>query len=241
MKRKSETAVTRLPFLLIPGLNCSARIFAHQIPALWPFGAVGVADHMQGGSELASIAAAILGDAPPRFALAGLSMGGYLALEIMRQAPERVGKLALIDTSARPDTPEQTERRRVQIDLARNGRFSEIPALQFSALVDPSHVEDKALFAMQVAMAGEVGAAAFVRQQEAIIARPDSRQSLGAITCPTLVIVGESDKVTLPEAAQEMADAIAGAKLVIIAAAGHLALVEQPEAVNAALVEWARG
>jgi pimeloyl-ACP methyl ester carboxylesterase len=233
--------VTRLPFLLIPGLNCSARIFAHQIPALWPFGAVSVADHTQDGSDMASIAAAILADAPPRFALAGFSMGGYLAFEIMRQARERVGKLALIDTSARPDAPEQSERRRAQIGLARQGRFSEIPTLQFSMLVDSSHAEDKALFAMQVAMAGEVGAEAFVRHQEAIISRPDSRGSLGAITCPTLVIVGESDKVTVPEAAREMAEAIAGATLVTIASAGHLALVEQPGAVNAALVEWARG
>lgn len=233
--------MTSLPFLLIPGLNCSARVYDKQIPALWPFGPVTIANHTGGGNDMASIAKAILADAPPRFALAGFSMGGYIAFEILRQAPERVAKLALIDTSARPDAPAQTERRRAQIALTREGRFAEIPTQQFEMLVDASHIEDKALFAMQARMAAEVGPEAFIRHQEAIISRPDSRGDLGAITCPTLVIVGESDVITVPEAAREMAEGIKGSTLVTIAKAGHLALAEQPEAVNAALVEWARG
>src|SRR5215467_3437897 len=99
-----------LPVVLIPGLNCSARLYAEQIPALWRFGPVQVADHTR-DDTMAAIAERILAAAPPRFALAGLSMGGYIALEIVRHAPQRIARLALLDTGARADTPEQTARR----------------------------------------------------------------------------------------------------------------------------------
>ena len=114
-----------LPILLIPGLLVTLRLYERQLPALWRLGPVTVADHTR-DDTVAGIAVRILDGAPPRFALAGLSMGGYVALEILRQAPERVARLALLDTSARPDTPEQTRRRLGQIDLARSGRFGEI-------------------------------------------------------------------------------------------------------------------
>jgi pimeloyl-ACP methyl ester carboxylesterase len=109
-----------LPSILVPGLNCSARLYAEQIPVLWRFGPVVVADHTRDDS-MDAIARRILDDAPPRFALAGLSMGGYIALTMVRHAPERVVKLALLDSSARPETPEQTERRKPQIALAQAG------------------------------------------------------------------------------------------------------------------------
>ncbi len=112
-----------LPIVLVPGLNCSARLYAEQVPALWGCGPVTIADHRRDDS-VAAIAAHILATAPPRFALVGLSMGGYIALAMIREAPERVARLALLDTSARPDTPEQTERRRNVIALAESGRFS---------------------------------------------------------------------------------------------------------------------
>src|SRR5580658_8829715 len=108
----------RLPVVLVPGLACSARLYGDQIPALWPFGPVTVADHTRDES-IAAIARSILAAAPPRFALGGLSMGGYIAFEIMRQAPERVAKLALLDTGSRGDTPEQTERRQLVIALTK--------------------------------------------------------------------------------------------------------------------------
>jgi pimeloyl-ACP methyl ester carboxylesterase len=135
-----------LPIVLIPGLNCSARLYAEQIPALWRFGPIEIADHTRDAS-MDAIAARILRDAPPRFALAGLSMGGYLALTIMRQAPERVQKLALLDTSARPETPEQSARRKPQIALTESGRFAEVPALQFPFFVHSSRQGDEALLA----------------------------------------------------------------------------------------------
>ena len=169
-----------LPIVLIPGLTCTARLYAEQIPALWQFGPVMVADHRRDDS-MAAIARRILAAAPPRFALAGLSMGGYIAFEIMRQAPERVAKLALLDTGARGDTPEQTERRQVVIGLAKSGRFAEMPEIAFPVYVHRNRHGDAALKAIVRAMAEETGAEAFLRQQQAIIGRPDSRPGLGAI------------------------------------------------------------
>src|SRR5262249_9582596 len=126
-----------LPVVLIPGLNCSARLYAEQIPALWRLGPVQVAAHSRDDS-MDAIATRVLAAAPPRFALAGLSMGGFIALTIMRHASERVQRLALLDTSARPETPEQTARRQPQIALAKPGRFAELPPLHFPPSLHPT-------------------------------------------------------------------------------------------------------
>ncbi len=226
-----------VPVVLVPGLNCSARLYADQVPALWRFGPVQVADHTR-DERMDGIAARILAAAPPRFALVGLSMGGYIAFEIMRQAPERVAGLALLDTGARADTPEQSERRRRQIELAQGGRFMEIPDQLFPLLVDRKRHGDAELADVNRVMAKETGAEAFVRQQRAIMGRPDSRPGLAAIRCPTLVLVGEGDELTPPALAQEIAAGISGARLVTVADSGHLSTLEQPTAVTKALVEW---
>jgi pimeloyl-ACP methyl ester carboxylesterase len=226
-----------LPILLVPGLNCSPRLYAAQIPALWRLGPVIVADHRR-GETMAEIARTILAAAPARFRLAGLSMGGYIAFEIMRQAPARVARLALLDTSARPETPEQTERRKMRMALAEAGRFREVNDDLWPLLVDPSRRSDAALRADIDRMAEETGAEAFVRQQRAIIGRADSRPTLGAIDCPTLMIVGESDQLTPPAHAEEIAKGIAGAKLVKLAGCGHMSTMEQPEAVTGLLVDF---
>lgn len=226
-----------MPILLVPGLNVTARVFGEQLPALWGFGPVTVANHRRGAS-LGEIARFILADAPPRFALGGFSLGGYIALEIMRQAPERVRRLALIDTSARPDTPEQTARRRQLLAIAEDGGFARIPDLQFPNVVHADNIGDQRLKAINRQMALDNGVDAYRRQQAAIIGRPDSRGGLAAIACPTLVLVGDGDQVTPPDAAREMADAISDAQLVVIPKAGHMALLEQPEAVTAALTGW---
>jgi pimeloyl-ACP methyl ester carboxylesterase len=226
-----------VPVLLVPGLCCSARLYADQIPALWRFGPVQVADHTRDDS-MGPIAARILNAAPPRFALVGLSMGGYIAFEIMRQAPERVAKLALLDTGSRADTPEQTERRLRQIEIVQKGRFAEIPDLIFPLLVHRQRHGDARLKEINRLMADETGADAFVRQQRAIMSRPDSRPGLAAIRCPTLVLVGDGDELTPPALAEEIADGIAGARLVVVPDSGHLSTLEQPEAVTKALVEW---
>ena len=131
-----DSSSAGLPVVLIPGLNCSARLYAEQIPVLWRFGPVTVADHRR-DDTMAAIARRILAAAPPRFALAGLSMGGYIAFEIMRQAPQRVAKLALLDTGARPEAPEQTERRRPAMEKAKSGRFAEVAEDPFSSSCTP--------------------------------------------------------------------------------------------------------
>ena len=120
----ANSSSTGMPIVLVPGLNCSARLYAEQIPALWQFGPVMVADHTRDDS-IPAIARRILAAAPPRFALGGLSMGGYISFEIMRQAPERVLKLALLDTSARPEAPAQSERRAKAIAKVKSGGFAE--------------------------------------------------------------------------------------------------------------------
>jgi len=226
-----------LPVVLVPGLTCSARLYAEQIPALWRFGPVIVADHTRDDS-MASIARRILAGAPPRFALAGLSMGGYIAFEIMRQAPQRVARLALLDTGARAETPEQTERRKVVIALAKSGRYAEVPDIAFPIYVHRNRLNDADLKRTVRMMAEETGVDAFLRQQQAIMRRPDSRPGFSSIKCLTLVLVGDGDEATPPELAREIAGAITGARLVMIADCGHLSTLEQPEKVTAALVDW---
>jgi pimeloyl-ACP methyl ester carboxylesterase len=226
-----------LPIVLIPGLGCSARLYGGQIPALWRFGPVTIADHTRDDS-MEAIARRILTAAPPRFALAGLSMGGYIAFEIMRQAPERVAKLALLDTGARAEAPEQTERRKVAIALAKGGRYVEVVDLVFPVYVHRKRHSDAALKQIVRNMAEDTGVDAFLRQQQAIIQRRDSRPGLDAIKCPTLVLVGDDDQATPLELSREISAAIAGSRLVVIAESGHLSTLEQPERVTSALVEW---
>ncbi len=225
-----------LPTVLVPGLAGSARLYAAQIPALWRFGPVSVVVHSR-DATLAAIARRILADAPPRFALAGLSMGGYIAFEILRQAPARVLRLALLDTSARPDTPEQSALRHEQIALAESGRMAAVLDQQFPRLVHPARAADTGLRELTRLMFEDVGTVGFVCQQRAIMSRPDSRPTLALIRCPTLVLVGEQDALTPPPLAQEMASGIDGACLVRVPECGHLSALEQPDAVNQALAE----
>ena len=223
--------------MLIPGLLGSARMYAAQIPQLWRAAPVMIADHTRDDS-MGAIARGILGTAPPRFALAGLSMGGYIAFEILRQAPERIAKVAFLDTSARADTPEQTAMRRAQMTLASQGRLAEVVEQQFPRLVHQNHRADPALRQVFTLMAEDVGAAAFIRQQTATLGRSDSRSTLGSIRCPTLVLVGEDDELTPPERAGEIAAAIHGARLVTVPQSGHMSTLEQPDAVARTLLQW---
>lgn len=226
------------PFLLIPGLNCDARVFAGTANTLWPYGPVTIANQQKHGT-IEELAAAILESAPPSCALLGFSMGGYIAFEMLRQAPERVTKLALLDTSARPDTPEAIENRRRRIALAQNGKISAVIEQSFPATVHPDNESNGDLYALHRAMAEANGPEVYVRQQEAIIARPNSVPMLGSIRVPTLVLVGEGDTLTPPDHAKEMHEGIAGSRLVTVPRAGHLALLEQPEPVQAAIRDWA--
>jgi pimeloyl-ACP methyl ester carboxylesterase len=165
-------------------------------------------------------------------------MGGYTAFEIMRTSPDRVARLALLDTSARPDTPEQSERRRAQIALAQSGRFAEVVDQLFPQWVHRSHRNDPTLRRVVGHMAEQTGPEAFTRQQRAIMTRPDSRPDLAAIRCPTVVLVGDSDEATPPDRAAEIANGIPTAHLVTVPECGHLSPLEQPQFVTRALSDW---
>jgi pimeloyl-ACP methyl ester carboxylesterase len=225
------------PIVLVPGLLCTAEIFAPQLAALWPHGPVTVASTLEGAS-IAEMAANILASAPPRFVLAGISMGGIICFEIMRQAPERVLKLALLDTTARPDAPEHRARRRAGVALARSGDFRSVLAQIFTAVFHPAHQDDAALLETNVRMGLTVGVEGFARQADALCGRDDARPGLAAISVPTLVLVGDKDPLTPPVLSEEIAAAIPHARLVVVPECGHVSTLEQPEAVNRALLAW---
>ncbi|HTE42372.1 MAG TPA: alpha/beta fold hydrolase [Steroidobacteraceae bacterium] len=224
-----------LPIVFVPGLFCTARLFADQIGPLWKFGSITIADHSR-DDTMAAMAQRILAASPPRFALVGLSMGGYVAFEIWRQASDRVAKLALLDTTARPDTPEQTKVRNDQIAQAEAGKFAAIVDKALPMLIHRQG--DQGLRAVVKQMAADTGEDAFIRQQRAIVGRADSRPDLAKILCPTLVLVGAEDKLIPPDRSREMADGIAGAKMVTVDACGHISSLEQPAKVTEALVDW---
>ena len=226
------------PLVLIPGLSCDANLYAPQWPSLAPGRPILVAEHDRDES-LEAIVRRLLTVAPERYALCGLSMGGYAAFEVMRQAPQRVTRLALLDTSAKPATAETNTPREQMIALAQKGAFDNVTTLIWQKLVAPSRLSDEPLRLMVRAMADNVGAEGFVRQQRAIMGRPDSRPGLAAIGIPTLVLVGEEDQITPPVEAQEIAGGIgSNARLVTLPDCGHLSTVEQPEAVTRELLAW---
>lgn len=216
--------------LLIPGLLCTTRLWRDQVSALADLAEIAVTTAQAEHDDLGAIAAAILEQAPPRFALAGLSFGGYVAFEILRRAP--------LNTSPRPDGPEQRALRQDQIRLAGQGRFLGLSDRLVAGFLHPERLKDKALVADVKAMAQAVGRDGFVRQQRAILGRPDSRPLPGAIACPTLVLTGRQDARLPLEVHEEMAAAIPGAELVVIEDCGHLSAMERPAEVNLALRRW---
>jgi len=225
------------PLVLLPGLLCDRALWSHQTTHLADLVETHVAD-LTGAESITGMAQQVLATAPDRFALAGLSMGGYCALEILRQAPGRVTRLALLDTTAQPDSPQQLSRRRGLIQLAEKGQFKDVTPRLLPLLIHPDRLDDAALTTTVMEMAARIGQPAFVRQQKAIMGRMDSRPHLPAITAPTLVLCGRQDALTPPERSAEMAEAIPDAQLEIIEECGHLSTLERPEATTEALRAW---
>ena len=226
------------PLVLVPGLSCNAALYAPQWPALADGRPILVADHSL-DDTLSGIAGRLLAAAPPRFALCGLSMGGYVAFEVLRQAPERVTRLALLDTSAKPATPETNLPREQMIALAEKGAFDNVTTLLWQKLVAPARLTDEPLRLLVRGMADDVGAEGFVRQQKAIMKRPDSRPLLAGLSIPVLVLVGQEDEITPVAEAQEMAGLVgARGRLAIVPGSGHLSTLEAPEVVTAELLRW---
>ena len=233
------TEAQKINLLFLPGLVTDARLFQFQVEDLSDIAQSTVAD-LTVADTIAELAADVLAHAPQTFALAGLSMGGYVALEIMRQAPERVLGLALLDTSARADTPEATANRRKAMELAETN-FQVVIDNLIPKLVHPSRMTYNSIVDTIYAMAHRVGKDAFTRQQRAIIGRIDSRPYLLKIACPALVLCGRDDLLTPVELHEEMAAAIPGAKLVIIEQCAHLSTMGEPKLVSEAMRAWLRG
>ena len=229
--------MTRTPLVLLPGLLCDAALWAPQVAALADIAEPRVVD-LTRDDDIGAMAARVLAEAPARFALAGLSMGGYVSFEVMRRAPERVTHLALLDTSARPDTPERAQVRRDFIALARSGGFRGLTPRLLPQWVHASRMSDPAFVEAVASMTLRVGRDAFIRQQTAILGRPDSRPGLSRIRVPTLVLCGRQDQATPVEVAREIASDIEGARLVVVEECGHLATLERPAEVSAAMRAW---
>jgi pimeloyl-ACP methyl ester carboxylesterase len=225
--------------VFIPGLLCDAALWGPQVEGLADLGDFWIPD-LRTQTSIREMADTILEQSPfTGFALAGLSMGGYVALDIMRRAPGRVTRLALLDTRATPDTPEESERRRDLMRLAQIERgFTPVTNRLLPLLVHPSRTQDAPLVSVIRGMAERTGIDGFVRQQTAIIGRPDSRPGLKDIRAPTLILCGREDAITPLRLHEEMAQAIPGATLVLVEQCGHLSTLERPVEVNRALRDW---
>jgi len=232
------TRAAKPGLVLIPGLLCDALLWRAQVEALKPDFQCWVADHTR-SDTMAGVAADVLRESPfERFALAGLSMGGYAAFEIVRQAACRVDRLALLDTSARADSPEQRRRREALITLARRGRFVGVTRALLPLFVHRDRLDDGKLVNTVKEMARNIGREAFIRQEQAIMSRADSLPLLPTIGCPTLVLCGRQDAITPLDRHEEIAGGISGATLRVIERCGHLSPLERPAEVSEALKAW---
>lgn len=215
--------------IMIPGLGSDAAVWQPTIDALGPEFFCRVGD-THSDDSLPAMARRILADAPEEFALAGCSMGGMVALEIMRIAAHRVKCLALLDTSARPDTAEQIERRRqTNAAMARADDIAPLVRQALAFMVHPDANDN--VRGSIVAMIVRVGAATYIQQNEAVIGREDLRSSLSAISVPTLIAVGANDMIFPPELSEELSVGIPGAVLHVIPGCGHLPPIEAPQVV----------
>jgi len=224
--------------VLIPGLLNDAELWARQVPMLDDLVDRIVIPDTTAHEDIRDTAAQVLAETEGELAVAGLSMGGYVALEILRQAPQRVDRLALIDTSARQDSADQRRRRTGLIELADKGRFKGVTPRLLPLLVHESRLEDETVTRPIFDMAGRIGKDGFIRQQKAILSRADSRDLLGDIGVPTLVMCGREDQLTPLELSEEMAAAIPGADLRVIDACGHLPALERAEECGDAMRGW---
>lgn len=231
----------KIPLLLLPGTLCDGRLWSHQIEHLADIADPYVID-VGTDKNLATLAQRILAEAPEKFALAGFSFGGILAFELYRQAAQRITRLALINTNARPDTEQGLENKRQQLQLA---KLSGLETLLRETLIPlylaPGRNGDKALVQIIVDMAVAQGFGVLSNQIEALISRSDSRPLLGQVHCPTLVLGGMDDQLCTPECHREMAAGIPGATLRLLENCGHISTLEQPDTVSMAMLEWLSG
>ena len=229
--------MTRPAVVFASGQLLTSEVWAPQVAALSVDYDLRLSDHTR-DETIAGVAQRLLAEAPARFHLVAHAMGGFTAFGVMRQAPARVSSLVLIATLAPNDGPAQTERRLGYIRLVEDGRFAEVVEERIPILLHPARRQDAALLAAVRRMALATGETMFLRQQRAIMSRPDSRLSLAAITAPTLLIRGEQDGITTSAHQEEILAGIAGARLESIADCGHLPTLEAPITTNRILADW---
>ena len=228
-----------IPLVLLPGMACDAALWRHALPALSARRPARVVDVHQRATSLPAMAALLLAEQPGELLLAGCSLGAMVALEATRQAPDRIRGLALLGTTARPDTPELITLRTQAIALFAQGRAEELIRVNAMFTFHPRHTA--ALLEDYVAMVLRAGTDSLIRQNRAVMARADLRPFLAAVRCPTLVVGGLADALTPPDCTREIAAAIPGAQMHLLAECGHMLTWEQPQAVTALLQGWLAG
>lgn len=235
--------MAKLPLLMVPGLLCSPRLYGPQIEALREVAEIVVPDWRQAPLSIwdswEATARWVLAQAPAeKFALAGLSLGGMIAVEIMQIAAGRVTKLALLDTGVRSQSEPEQAVRRARIRLADEGHFATVLGLQMSRFIPAYRLPDKALVDEVMAMCGEIGIDIYRKQEAMAAIRVDRRPDLPKIACPTIVVCGRDDAATPLFLSEEMAKTIKGSELIVIEQCGHLITLEKPEETNAVLRRW---
>ncbi len=228
--------MTQLVFL--PGLAADATMWRHQLSAMPAHLNPLVTDVHSRHASLPEMAAALLREQAGALILCGASMGGMLAMEVVRQAPRRVKALALLGTNARPETEAMRALREEAIELFAQGRAEEVLRANLPLAFHPSRAADSALLQSYLDFVLQAGAEQLIRQNRAVMERPDARLHLGAVSCPTLVMCGDSDQLTPPECSREIAALIPGSELVLLPQCGHMLTMERPADVNAALLAW---
>lgn len=225
------------PLVLLPGMMCDSRVFAHQMASLSRDRSVTIAPITQ-GERISDIAIGLLQQLPQKFALAGLSMGGIVAMEILARAPERVTRIALMNTNPLAESPASAAAYEPWIVKASAGRLDEV----MQDFMRPEYLAPgparAQVMAMVQAMAKSMGPEVFVRQARALQRRLDQQKTLRRLKCPALVLCGEHDGLTPVKRHEFMAELIPYAELCVIPDAGHLPVLEQPEATTQALYEW---
>ncbi len=223
--------------VLLPGMMCDARLFGPQISALSAHHTLHL-PRLRGADSMAALAVQILHDAPPRFALAGLSMGGIVAMEMLRQAPDRITKLALMDTNPLAEAPEVKARRLPQIARVLAGGLDVVMRDEMKPLYLADTPQRGDILELCMAMARVLGPATFAEQSRALAARPDQTVTLTAFKGPALVLMGEHD-IPCPRDRHDLMHALMPqSRLAVIAGAGHLPTLEKPEETTAALRRW---
>ena len=223
--------------LLLPGLLCDEHVWAPQVAALSETADI-VIPRFYGFDSLSAMAASVLARAPNRFSVAGHSMGGRIAFEIFRQAPERVERLALLDTGAHPLAPGETEQRQILMDLARSKGMLPLAKAWLPPILHPDRVHDDALVAPLMEMICRATPDIYVGQIRALLARPDAVPLLPRINVPTAFIVGRHDDWSPVAQHEVMAASVPGATLTVIEDCGHMSTVERPREVTRALAKW---